>query len=170
MFCLLSNIGGLEFPWNGKITALMRTHNSQKFIGIFFPHLAAHSTFCLTWFQISKSKPPSSGNQGLCSITIWRQASIHWYETKSPWTLNKWWSKVEKRWGCPAVCPVTPHLPTSVGPQSLHQLAKGVLQVPVRAPLILVLMDQNLGTGVDEKKMKKRRTWGTQVSSGTRVL
>ena len=32
------------------------------------------------------------------------------------------------------------------------------------------LTDQNLGTGVDEKKAKKRRTRGTQASSGTRVL
>ena len=42
---------------------------------------------------------------------------------------------------------------------------------PVQAPLVMVfLTDWNLGTGVDEKKGKKRRTWGTQVSNGTRVL
>ena len=35
---------------------------------------------------------------------------------------------------------------------------------------LVFLTDQNLGTGVDEKKAKKRRTWGTQVSSGARVL
>ena len=148
----------------------MRAHKGQKSIGIFFPHLVADSTFSLTWFQISKSKVPSSGNQGLCSITVWRQASIHWHETKSPWTLNKWWSKVEKWWGFPAVCPITLHLPTSVGPESPCELAKGVLQVPVQAPLVSVLTDENLGKGVNEKKTKKRRTRGTQASSGTRVL
>ena len=41
----------------------------------------------------------------------------------------------------------------------------------VQAPLVMVfLTDWNLGTGVDQKKAKKRRTRGTQVSSGTRVL
>ena len=37
--------GGLELPWNGRITALMRAHGGQKSIGIFFPRLAARSTF-----------------------------------------------------------------------------------------------------------------------------
>lgn len=36
--------------------------------------------------------------------------------------------------------------------------------------VIVFLTDRNLGTGVNKKKAKKRRTWGTQVSSGTRVL
>ena len=45
-------------------------------IGIFSPRLAACSTFSLTRLQISKSKLPSSGNQGLYLTTIWRQASI----------------------------------------------------------------------------------------------
>ena len=148
--------------------ALVRAHKGQKSTGIFSPRLVAHSTFSLTQFQISKSNLPSSGNQGLYSITVWRHASIRWCETESPWMLNSWWSKVEKWWGFPAVCPITSHLPTSVGPQSLRPLVKGVLQVPVRAPLVMAfLTDQNLGTGVDEKKVKKRRTWGTQVSSGT---
>ena len=41
----------------------------------------------------------------------------------------------------------------------------------VQAPLVMVfLTDWNLGTGVDKKKVKKRRTCGTQVSNGTRVL
>ena len=150
--------------------ALVRAHKGQKSTGIFSPRLVAHSTFSLTQFQISKSNLPSSGNQGLYSITVWRHASIRWCETESPWMLNSWWSKVEKWWGFPAVCPITLHLLTSVGPESLHQLAKGVLQVPVRVPLVLVLTDGNLGKGVNEKKMKKRRTRGTQVSSGTRVL
>ena len=171
VFCLLSNIRGLTFFWKGKIMALMRVHKGQKSIGIFFPRLVVHLTFFLTWFQIFKSKLLSSRNQGLCSITVWRQASNCWCETKSPWTLNKWWSKVEKWWGFPAICPITPHLPTSVGPQSLRLVAKGILQVPVWVPLDMVfLTDQNLGTGVDEKKLKKRRAQGTQVSSGTRVL
>ena len=108
---------GLELPWNGRITALMRAHEGQKSIGIFFPRLAARSTFSLTWCQISKSKLPSSGNQGLYLTTVWRQASIHWCETESPWTLYKW-SKVDKRWGFPAICTISPHLPTSVGPNS----------------------------------------------------
>ena len=99
--------GGLELPWNGRTTALMRTHRGQKSIGIFFPCLAACSTFSLTWCQISKSKLPSSRNQGLHSTTVWRQASIHWHGTESPWTLNKWWSKVEKWWGFPAVWPMS---------------------------------------------------------------
>ena len=149
----------------------MRAHKDQKSIEILFCLLVAHLTFSLTWFQIFKSKLLSSGNQGLCSTTVWRQASICWRETKSPWTLNKYGSKAEKWWGFPAICPITPHLPTSVGPQSLHPLAKGVLQVPVQVPLIMVfLIDQDLGTGVNEKKAKKKRMRGTQVSSGTRVL
>ena len=36
--------------------------------------------------------------------------------------------------------------------------------------VMVFLTDQNLGTGVDEKKAKKRRTRGTQVCSETRVL
>ena len=36
--------------------------------------------------------------------------------------------------------------------------------------VMVFLTDWNLGTGVDKKKAKQRRTWGTQVSSGTRVL
>ena len=98
---------GLGLPWNGKITALMRPHRGQKSIGIFFPCLVAHSTFSLTWCQISKSQLPSPVNQRLCLTTVWRQASIHWQETKSLWTLNKWWSKVEKWWGFPAVWPMS---------------------------------------------------------------
>ena len=47
-------LGGLELPWNGRITALMRDHRGQKSIGIFFLCLVAHSTFSLTWCQISK--------------------------------------------------------------------------------------------------------------------
>ena len=35
---------------------------------------------------------------------------------------------------------------------------------------LMVFTDQDLGTGVKEKKVKKRRTRGTQVSSETRVL
>ena len=35
---------------------------------------------------------------------------------------------------------------------------------------VMVFTDQDLGTGVDEKKAKKRRMWGTQISSETRVL
>ena len=114
--------GGLELPWNGKITGLMRDNKGQKFIGIFSPRLAACSTYSLAWLQISKSKLPSSGNQGLYLTTVWRQASIRWCKTESPWTLNKWWRKVEKWWGFPAVCPITLHLPTSVGPNghSVH--------------------------------------------------
>ena len=69
--------GGLEVPWNGRITALMRAHRGQKSTGIFFPHLAAYSTFFLTQCQISKSKLPSSGNQGLWSTIVWGQASTH---------------------------------------------------------------------------------------------
>ena len=80
--------GGLELPRNGRITALMRAHRGQKSIGIFFPCLAAHWTFSLTWCQIFKSKLPSSGNQGLHATTVWRQASIRWRETESPWTLS----------------------------------------------------------------------------------
>ena len=55
----------------------------------------------------SNSKLPSSGNQGLHSSTVWRQASVHWCETESPWNLNKCWSKVEKWWGFPAILPIS---------------------------------------------------------------
>ena len=98
---------GLELSWNGNIMALMRAHRGQKSIGIFFPCPVAHSTFFLTQCQISKSKLSLSGNQGLCSTTVWRQASIRWCETRSPWTLNKWWSKVEKWWGFPDFWPMS---------------------------------------------------------------
>ena len=94
----------------------MRAHRGQKSIGIFFPCLVAHSTFSLIRCQISKSKLPLSGNQGLHLTTVWKQASIHWRETKSPWALNKWWSKVEKWWGFPAIWPVSQYLSTSIGP------------------------------------------------------
>ena len=131
----------------------MKAHKGQKFIRTFSPRLTAYSTFSLTQLQSSKSKLPSSGNQGLYLTTVWRQASIHWCKTNSPWTLNKWWSKVEKWWGFPAVCRITPHLPTSVGTNSrLQLLAKGIHQVPVRAPLVTVFVDWDPGTGVDEKK------------------
>ena len=100
-------LGGLEFTWNGRITALMRAHRGQKSTGIFFPCLAARSTFSLTQCQISKSKLPLSGNQGLHLTTVRKQASIHWHKAKSPWALNKWWSKVEKLWGFPAIWPVS---------------------------------------------------------------
>ena len=36
--------------------------------------------------------------------------------------------------------------------QSLHPLAKGIHQVPVWTPLVTVFVDQDLGTGLDEKK------------------
>ena len=122
--------GGLELPWNGRITALMRAHRGQKSTGIFFPHLAAYSTFFLTQCQISKSKLPSSGNQGLCSTIVWRQASICWGKTENPWTLSKWWSKVEKWWGFPAVWCMSLYLPTSIGPESLHPKCR-MYQAPV---------------------------------------
>ena len=35
---------------------------------------------------------------------------------------------------------------------------------------VMVFADQDRGTRVDEEKEMKRRTWGTQVSSETRVL
>ena len=131
----------------------MKAHKGQKFIRTFSPRLTAYSTFSLTQLQSSKSKLPSSGNQGLYLTTVWRQASIHWHKTNSPWTLNKWWSKVEKWWGFPAVCRITPHVPTSVGPNSrIQTLAKGIHQVPVRAPLVTVFVDWDPGTGVDKKK------------------
>ena len=87
----------------------------QKSIGIIFPHLVACSTFYfITWFQIFKLNLSSLGNRRLYSTTVWRQACIYWYETKSRWTLNKWWSKLEKWWGFPAICPINPPLLASV--------------------------------------------------------
>ena len=148
MFCLLSNIGaggGLEFSWNGKIMALVWAHKGQKSIGIFSPHLVVHLTFFPTWFQIFKSKLLSLRNQGLCSI---------------PWTLNKWWSKVKKWWGFPAVCLITPHLPTSAGPQSLRPFAKGVLQVPARVPPVMLFL-----TGQSLRKESMKR-WRRKVGRG----
>ena len=104
-----------------EITALMRAHSGQKSIWILFPYLAACSSFSLTRCQISKSKLPSSGNQGLHSVTVWRQASIRWHETESPCTVKKWWSKVEKWWGFPAFWPMSSYLPASIGPRG-HSL------------------------------------------------
>ena len=130
----------------------MRAHKGQKSIGIFFLCLAAHSTFSLTQCQISKSKLSSSGNQGLYSTTVWRQASMHWHETESPWILNKWWSKVEKWWGFPAVCPITPHLPDLSRSQSLCPEYRE-FQVPVRVPLVVFFTDQGL---VDLSQWKER--------------
>ena len=49
--------------------------------------------------------------------------------------------------------------------QEIYESNAILLQVSV-----MVFTDQDLGTGVKEKKAKKRRTWGTQVSSETRVL
>ena len=40
----------------------------------------------------------------------------------------------------------------------------------VRNTIMVFLTDQNLGTGIDEKKAKKRRTQGTQLSSGRSVF
>ena len=40
----------------------------------------------------------------------------------------------------------------------------------VRNTIMVFLTDQNLGTGIDEKKTKKRRTQGTQLSSGRSVF
>ena len=103
-------------------------------------NVSGHSTFSLNRFQMSKSKLCSSWNQRLYSTTVWRHASIHWCKTESPWMLNKWWSKLEKWWGFPAIYPITSPLLTSVGPQSLCLLAKGVLQVPVQMPLDMVFL------------------------------
>ena len=105
MLCLLSSIrraritlkwqnrGFNESPWGPEI-----------YWNIF--SLVARSTFSLTRCQISKSKLPSSGNQGLHSTTVWRQASISWRKTEGPWTLNRLWSREEKWGGFPADWPV----------------------------------------------------------------
>ena len=146
--------------------ALVRAHKGQKSTGIFSPRLVAHSTFSLTQFQISKSNLPSSGNQGLYSITVWRHASIRWCETESPWMLNSWWSKVEKWWGFPAVCPITLHLLTSVGPNS-HAVR---LPRAFTRSLFGGQLSRSLQTGTWGLESTRRRTQGTQVSSETRVL
>ena len=52
-------------------------------------NVSGHSTFSLNRFQMSKSKLCSSWNQRLYSNTVWRQASICWWKTRSPWTLMK---------------------------------------------------------------------------------
>ena len=62
---------------------------------MFFPCLVSRSTFSLTQCQISKSKLHLSGNQGLHLTTVWKQASIHCHEARSPCALNKWWREVE---------------------------------------------------------------------------
>ena len=111
--------GGLELSWNGKIMAFNEgPQGPEIYWNIFSQSCVSFNIFWLTQFQIFKSKLSSSGNQGLYTTTVWRQASICWREAKSPWNLNKWWSKVEKWWGFPAICPITPQLPTSVGPNS----------------------------------------------------
>ena len=129
----------------------MKAHKGQKFIRTFSPRLTAYSTFSLTQLQSSKSKLPSSGNQGLYSTTLWRQASIRWHETKSPWTLNKCWSKVEKWWGFPPICPITLHLLTSVGPNSHSIRLPRAFTTSVWVPIVTLFVDRDLGTGVDEK-------------------
>ena len=45
-----------------------------------------------------------------------------------------------------------------------------LLFVEIEDRAVTIFVDWDLGTGVDEKKVKKRRMWETQVSSGTRVL
>ena len=144
----------------------MKAHKGQKFIRTFSPRLTAYSTFSLTQLPSSKSKLPSSGNQGLYLTTVWRQASIHWCKTNSPWTLNKWWSKVEKWWGFPAVCPITLHLLTSVGPNS-HAVR---LPRAFTRSLFGGQLSRSLQTGTWGLESTRRRTQGTQVSSETRVL
>ena len=108
--------GGLELSWNGKIMDFNEgPQGPEIYWNILSPCCGSFNIFFffLTQFQIFKLKLSSSGNQGFYSTTVWRQACVHWCKTKSPWALNKWWSKVEKWWGFPAVCPITPHLPTS---------------------------------------------------------
>ena len=100
-------LGGLEFTLKWQNYSFNESPWGQKSTGIYFPCLVACSTFSLTRCQISKSKLPLSGNQGLHLTTVRKQASIHRHETKSPWALNKWWSKVEKWWGFPAAWPVS---------------------------------------------------------------
>ena len=113
------------------------------------------STFSLTRCQISKSKLPSSGNQGLCSTTVWRHASMHWHKTKSLWTLN---NEVEKWWGFPDICPITPHLPTSVGPSHSILFAKGEYHVHVSGAICCGLLQT--GTWALELTKRKREREG----------
>ena len=60
---------------------------------------------------------------------------------------------MEKWWGFPAICLITPHLLTSVGPNS-HSvcLQKASQRSLFWAPLVMVFVDQDLWTGVDEKR------------------
>ena len=129
-YCRIS--GGLELSWNGRITALMRVHRGQKSIGIFFPHLVARSNILFDPVPNYKL-------------------------TQTQKSLNfKWWSKVEKWWGFPAVCPITPHLPTSVGPSHSVLFAKGEYHVRFGCHLLRSFTDWDLGTGVDKKKEKEQ--------------
>ena len=156
MFCLLPNIRRARVTLKRQNHSFNESPRGQKSIRIFFPCLAACSTFFLTRCQISKSKLSSSGNQGLYSTTVWRQASMHWHETESPWILNKWWSKVEKWWGFPAVCPITPYLATSVGPShSIRNTCE--FQVPVRVPLVAVFFYRPGPGGSESTKRKQKR-------------
>ena len=77
--------------------------------------------------------------------------------TQNQKPLNlKWWSKVEKWWGFPDICPIAPHLPTSVGPSHSILFAKGEYHVRFGCHLLWSFTDRDLGTGVDEKKERKR--------------
>ena len=93
---LLTNITGARIALKWQEHSLNEGPQVRKIYWNIFSPSVACLTFFLIEFQISKSKLSSSGNQGLYSTTVWRQACICWCETQSPWTLNKYWSKVEK--------------------------------------------------------------------------
>ena len=82
---------------------------------------------------------------------------MRWHETESPWTLNKWWSKVEKWWGFPATCPINPDLPTSVSPS--HSVLNDInARSLFRCHLLQSFTDRVLGTGVNEKRERERES------------
>ena len=63
----------------------------------------------------------------------------------------------------------SPHLLTSVSPQPLRPLAKGVHQVPCSGTTCYGLYRPGPGMTVGAEKGTRRKTWATQVLSETRV-
>lgn len=81
----------LELPWNGRIKALMRAHRGQKSIGIFFPHLSAHSTFSFTQYQISKSKLSSQGTRDFVQLLFEDESlliGVNWKSLNFIWMMK----------------------------------------------------------------------------------
>ena len=123
-------LGGLELPWNGRITALMRAHRGQKSIGIFFPirWLVQHSLWPSAEFLNQNCL--YQGTSDYVQLLFESKPLFAGRKPKSPWTLKKWWNKVEKWWGFPAIWRMSLYVLTSIGPESLRPKCL-IYQAPV---------------------------------------